>query len=314
MSTSRLDDLRMVDPVLTTVARGHKSPELVGDYLFPVVEVSKLKGKIPVFGKESFVIRDYDRAIRAQSNRIPPSEVTLVEFETKEKDVEIALDYVEEEESPDFHNLEQRVAKQLTDILALDREKTIADYVQNASNFAAGLKYAVDGDHAWDDLTNGVDPVKDIQDGVEAVRSQIGIRPNTLIIGQSAWESLIFNTRTLEKIQYSGLAKVGTKIISELTELPHIYVGRAIYSDDGDTFSDVWNDHAIIAYVDRTDPARRNEYNPSYGYTFRREGKPEIDVYYENGGKIKVVRNTDNYAVKVVGSDAAYLISNVNHS
>jgi hypothetical protein len=41
---------------------------------------------------------------------------------------------------------------------------------------------------------------------------------------------------------------------------------------------------------------------------------PEVDTYNENGGKIKVLRYTDNYSVNVTAQDAAYLISNINHN
>ena len=40
---------------------------------------------------------------------------------------------------------------------------------------------------------------------------------------------------------------------------------------------------------------------------------PQIDTYFENGGKIKVIRNTDNYALKITANDAAFLIKNTNH-
>nr|MDA3844620.1 hypothetical protein [Candidatus Kapabacteria bacterium] len=68
-----------------------------------------------------------------------------------------------------------------------------------------------------------------------------------------------------------------------------------------------------LAYVDKNEKADRSEFNPSFAYTFRRKGKPEVDTYYENGGKIKVIRNTDNYCLKITSSDAAYLISGTNH-
>jgi hypothetical protein len=87
----------------------------------------------------------------------------------------------------------------------------------------------------------------------------------------------------------------------------------AVHSSDGDSFSDVWADNVILAYVDRSERSNRSEFNPSYGYTFQREGKPEVDSYYENGGKIKIIRNTDNYCIKVTAPDSAFLIYNTNH-
>lgn len=311
---SRLDELRMVDPVLTTIAQGYSNASMVAEYLFPSVQVSKLKGKIPVFGKEAFVLRQTERAIRAQSNRIPPSDLELVSFETHEEDIEIALDYLEEEESPDFYRLEQRITKELMDILLLGKEKEAADLVQNPSNFETGLKTIVEAGTAWDDYTlTDVDPILVIKEAMTAIRSRIAVYPNTMIIGDATYQALMQHPKLLDRVKYSGISKVTKQVLAEITEIPNIHVGMSVYSSDSDTFTDVWTDNVILAYVDARDRANRSEYNPSYGYTFQREGKPEVDTYFENGGKIKVIRNTDNYCIKVTASDAAFLISNTNH-
>ena len=140
MANSRMDDLRMVDPVLTTVAQGYKNENLIYSKLFPEVQVSKLKGKIPVFGKDAFIIRDTVRAVRAASNRIAPTDLQLIEFETRERDVETAIDYIEEEESSDLYSYEQRITKELSDIMQLGKEKEAADIVQDLSNYDTSLK------------------------------------------------------------------------------------------------------------------------------------------------------------------------------
>ncbi|MFO8098869.1 MAG: helicase-related protein, partial [Salinibacter sp.] len=85
--------------------------------LFPVIKTAKMKGKIPYFGKDAFTVRETSRAVRADSNRIAPSDFNLIDFETKEQDIESALDYLEEEESADFYKYEQRLTKDLTDYL-----------------------------------------------------------------------------------------------------------------------------------------------------------------------------------------------------
>jgi len=125
---------------------------------------------------------------------------------------------------------------------------------------------------------------------------------------------LVDHPKVLERVKYSGNSIVSTAILSEMTGIPNIQIGLAVFSSDAFFFSDVWNDNVILAFVDRNERSNRSEFNPSYGYTFQREGKPEIDTYFENGGKIKVIRNTDNYCVKVTASEAAYLIKNTNHA
>ncbi|MCX7736542.1 MAG: hypothetical protein N2319_07490 [Candidatus Kapabacteria bacterium] len=313
MSQSRIDELRMIDPVLTTVAQGYTNTNMVAEALFPTIQVSKLKGKIPVFGKEAFLIRDTYRAIKAQSNRIPPSDIDFITFETKERDIEISLDYIEEEESPDFSRYEQRITKELVDILQLGREKEAADLVQNPNNFNEELIYEVNANQAFDDYTKNADPILIIRNSAAKLRSLIARYPNTMVIGDKCYQALINHPKLLERVKYAGISKVSRNILSELTDIPNVFVGSAVFSNDGINFSDVWLDNIILAYVDRSDRQLRSEYNPSFGYTLQREGKPEIDTYYENGGKIKVIRNTDNYAIQITAKDAGFLIYNTNH-
>jgi hypothetical protein len=313
MSQSRIDELRMIDPVLTTVAQGYTNSNLVAEALFPTIQVSKLKGKIPVFGKEAFLIRDTYRAIKAQSNRIPPSDIEFITFETKERDIEISIDYIEEEESPDFSRYEQRITKELVDILQLGREKEAADLVQNTDNFNEDLIYEVTENQAFDDYTKNADPILIIRNSAAKMRSLIARYPNTMVIGDKCYQALINHPKLLDRVKYSGISKVSKNILSELTDIPNVFVGSAVYSDDGVNFSDVWLDNIILAYVDKSDRALRSEYNPSFGYTLQREGKPEIDTYYENGGKIKIIRNTDNYSIQITAKDAGFLIYNTNH-
>ena len=312
--TISTDELRMVDPVLTTIAQGYSNNAMVAEYLFPAVTVAKLAGKVPKFGKDAFLIHETDRAVGAQSNRRSPSSIEFIEFETQEHDIETAVDYIEEEEAETYYKYEQHMTKELCDILMLGQEKEAAELVQDPDNYDVDLKTAILSAAAWNDYTlTDVDPIAVIRTGMAAVRARIGRYPNTMIIGDDTWQSLKNHPTVIEKVKYSGVTKITTDIIAELLEIPSIHVGLSVYSVDGEAMSDVWADNVILAYVDKNEKANRSEFNPSFAYTFRRKGKPEVDTYYENGGKIKVIRNTDNYCLKITSSDAAYLISDTNH-
>ncbi len=313
MSNSRLDALRMVDPVLTTLVSGYSNSAYIAHKLFPLITVSKMKGKIPVFGKEAFAIYDTERAIRAASNRIPPPGTSLVTFETNERDIETALDYLEEEETAESFKYEQKTTKDLMDIMLLGHEKEAADYVQNPSNFVSGMKTALTSANAFDNYTAAVGPMEIINTAKEAVRNRIAKYPNLMIMGTSVYNALINNPHITDLIKYSDLPLVSTDILKKVFGVEQLFVGQSVYSEDGEGFTDIWGDSIILAYVDNNQSSP-SEFNPSFGYTFRREGMPEIDTYYENGGKIKVIRATDNYCIKVTAQDAAYLISDCNHN
>jgi hypothetical protein len=311
---SRIDDLRMVDPVLSTIAQGYQNSAMIYEALFPQVSVSKLKGKIPVFGKESFIARDTERAVRAASNRIPPTDLDLVTFATKERDIETAIDYLEEEESHEFYKYEQRIAKHLSDILILGKEVEAAELAQNIASYGSGMYNELEYTEAFNNVAATVTPVQIINDAKEAIRSKIALYPNTMLIGISAYKALCNHSSILDRVKFTGVAKVTAQILSEVFEIQDIVIGTSVQSTDGEIFSDIWQDNIILAYIDKANRSDRSEFNPSFGYTFQREGMPEIDYYYENGGKIKVIRNTDNYGMLITGKDAGYLIKNVIQS
>ena len=67
MSTSAA---RVIDPILSTVARGFQNSELIGMNLFPAVPVAQRAGKIIQFGKEHFQTFDTSRAPGAAIKRL----------------------------------------------------------------------------------------------------------------------------------------------------------------------------------------------------------------------------------------------------
>ena len=62
--------VRVVDPVLSTVVQGYKNPELVGSYLFPRVYVPAAGGNIIEFNKAAFELANSVRAPGANTKRI----------------------------------------------------------------------------------------------------------------------------------------------------------------------------------------------------------------------------------------------------
>ncbi|MCX7880783.1 MAG: major capsid protein [Ignavibacteria bacterium] len=306
-------EIRLIDPVLTSLAQTYKNNGFVADHLFPVVQINKRKGKIPFFGKQAFVYRDTVRAIRSDSNRLPPEELVYKEFEMLERDVEISLDYVEEEEIPNFLQIEKQVTNELMDILLLGREKEVADFAQNPNNYASDMKMIITSATAFDDYSKNVDPIAKIREAMAKVRQKIARYPNVMIIGESTYRALTLHPRITERLKYAGLGRMDVKRLSELVEIPNIYIGLGVYTTDGINFVDIWSDNILLAYIEEEEKGKTTRYGLSYGYFLQKSGYPEIDTYFENGGKIKVIRATDCYTFIVSTPEACFLIHNTNH-
>lgn len=303
----RLRQLRVVDPVLTNIARGYRNAQYIGEALFPIALSDKEGAIVPLFGKEAFRLWETERAIRAKSNVMTPDDIDSLDVVLREHDLAYPVDYREQQES--MFDAEARAAKRVKDAIDLRREWACAALAQNASTFLAGGKVALSGASQWSN--NGGDPVTVVETAKEVVRSRIGIRPNTIVMGASVYQSLKFHEKLQAALGSNERKLVTLEHLRMLFGINDIFIGEAL-AGDGAT-GDVWGDNMILAYVAKPGADRSADYEePSFGYTLRKKGMPETDKYDAEGGKVRFVRHTDVYKPVVVGADAGYLIADTN--
>lgn len=303
-----LEKKRVIDPVLTNLARGYTNNQYVSDAIFPIVEVTKEGGKIPLFTKESFKIYNTERAIRAKSNRINPEDRDDIDFVLTEHDLEYPVDYREAQE--DIFPTMAHAAFVVTEGIMLRREKLAADLAQDDANYPIGNKITL---AAGEKFTNpSSDPFTIFKNVSEAVRTKIAKRPNTCLMGASSYAALRNHPAILERIKYTQRGIVTPDLLKALFDFETFVIGDSVYASDDGTLSDVWSDNVIVTYIPsaKTDVAR-SVYEPSFGYTLRKKNNPVVDKYYEQG-KVQIVRSTDLFLSKIVGSDAGYIIKDTN--
>ena len=305
---STLKKKRVVDQVLTNIARGYHNASHVALYLFPLVTVSKEGGKIPEFTKESFKIYNTERAIRAKSNRINPENRNEIDYVLTEHDLEYPIDYREQAE--DILPSRLHATTVVTDGISLRLEKLAADVVQDLTTYPTGNKVTL---ASADKFTNtSSNPFTVFETAKEAIRAKIAQRPNVCVIGASAYSALKEHPAVLDRIKYTQSAVITKDLLKQLLDFDQLYVGDSVYADDSGSFKDIWSDNVIIAYVPETNSnIPRSFYEPAFGYTLRKKTNPIVDTYTE-GGKVEIIRNTDIFVSKVVGSDAGYLINDTN--
>jgi hypothetical protein len=297
---------RIVNQVLTHLARGYKNAQMVGDILFPVVSVDKLGITVPVFGKEAFKIYSTLRAPRADSNIIQPLSAGSLDVVLKEHDLVYPVDWLEKADA--MFDKTARAANIVTDALLLSLEKERADMAQNPDNYAVTNKVVLSGASCF---TTEADPIGMIKECKEAVRRQIGVMPNTMVLGAQAFNTLTEHPQLQDRVKYVMKGVINEDLLQEILDIKTAAVGRAVYEASSGSMSDVWGDNIILAYVPENEGARSEE-EPSYGYTFRHgtDGLV-VDEYLSNGGKINNIRCTDVRRPALVGASAGYLIANV---
>lgn len=305
---------------LTTLASGYKPQGLIGETVFPVVKSLTKGGKIPVFGKDAFKIYETLRARGAYSNRAPMTPDSWITFFCEEHDLAIPLDKRELDELNNIpgdialkalFNLQDRQRRRVQWNLKLELEKVIADDVQNASNYGGSNTVTLSTTDCWSET--GSDPVGDIETGREQIRSQIGVYPNTLIMGAEAYAQLKFHAAYTDKMKLTSDKVVRPDLIAQMHDLKRVIIGLSMALDSSEAFYDLWSDNAILAYIPDTDTPDIDE--PSFGYTikpgFSPSPYPYVDIFTEEGGKIVNVRCTDMYDTVMIMANAGYLIKNV---
>jgi len=303
---------RVIDPILTGVARGYRpNASPVADMLFPTVPVGQRGGKVISFGPDDFKLYSTARAPGANTKRVQfgysSGSYVLVDYSLEGA---VPIELLQEGQAvPGLDQAQIAIAK-VRNIQALEREKQAADLALNAATYAASNKVTLSGTDQWSHVDGG-DPFSDVADGREAVRSQIGVRPNTMVLGPKVLTALRKNPVVLNRLRggKGGSSDQSPATLQQLSDLFETMVveGGAVYHD-GTSFVDVWGTFALLAY---TIPASAAEMgSPNFGYTYQLSGYPVAEEpYYDRNTKTWYFPVTDARQPQFAGPSAGFLIS-----
>lgn len=300
-------DQYKVDNLLTNVARGHRNNEFVGSALFPNVEVNKETGGYIIFDKDMFVTHDALRGVGAESKRITKSSITKGTYQAEEYSLEEPIDDREKAEN-DILNIEKKATTRLTNSLLLGLESKQAAIATNASNYGSDNKLTLSDDYFNE---SAVDFIDVIAKKIEVVKKGIAVSPNTLLMDENVWFYLKFHPMLRNYMLGSGSSD---KFIGQVEDLEKILGIKITIAKskvkNGTTLSGVWGNNIVIAYTAPPSPLGSDKEEPSFGYTFLKNGYPFVDGYREERNKSDIIRAQTMYDVKIVGADSGFLIKN----
>lgn len=297
---------RVVDPILSAVARGYRSPKAaVASVLFPIVPVGLRAGRIISFGPDDFKLVSTARAPGANTKRIQfgyaGENYSLVDYRLEGA---VPNELQEEASNGPGIDLSSNAVRRVQNIMALEREKQAADLARNEARYGAGNKETLSGTSQWSDPAS--DPFTDIMDGKESIRAKIGERPNVLTLGPKVLTALRTHPKVLDRLSTASDRPPATlQQLQALFELQQIVEGEAVYHD-GSQFQDVWGKDAILAY---TTPASMQEMgSPSFGYTYQLEDRPMVEEGYpDRNANSWFYPVTDAYQPVLAGATAGFL-------
>lgn len=299
---------RVIDPILTEVARGYMNPGYVGDALFPVVPVGQRGGRVIKFSKEHFM--------RYATQRAPGTNFATVEYGYSSDGYaltqhalrgKVPIELMDEAKAVPGIDLSKNAVIQTREIILLELEIQRATLALNASLYDSANKATLSGSTQWSHADSN--PAKAVRDAGQVIRGKVGKLPSVLLLGAPVFAALQEHPKIIDRIKYTGRDNVTEDMLAQLFGLEKVVVGGAVQANAAGVLSDVWGKHAVLAYSVPGNLASMG--TPSYGYTYQLRNHPIVEPGFFD-------RDTDSwlYPVKdevdpqLVGAEAGFLFTN----
>jgi hypothetical protein len=299
---------RVIDPVLTEIARGYVNSGLGAGYaLFPRVSVAQRGGRVIAFGREAFQLYGTGRAPGSATARIQ-KKYSSTPYSLEQHSIEETVPYELMDDAAQVPGIDLGAAavRSALDIIRLRLEKGQADLARNAALYASTNKETLSGTSQWSHASST--PILAIEAAKASVRSQIGIRPNTLLLSGAVFDVLKQHATIVDRIKYTSRDVATPELLASIFGVERVVVADAVWHN-GTAMVDVWGKDALLAYTAVGSIADAGR--PSFGYTYQLTGAPMAEEPYpDRSHKSWIYPVTDEVSPVIAGADAGYLFTN----
>lgn len=297
--------VRVVDPILTTVARGYQNQQYIGHKLFPIVYVGISGGQILEFNKESW--RKYNL------RRAPGADVVEIDYGYAGKPYALKQDSVHGK-VPREHlrdasampgiQLGTIATNNAMEAIRRSQEIEQATLARDASRYATANKVDLTAS-SWRNPARN--PIADIIQGKQVIADSTGKEPNILTLSGDAWNALSSNPHTLGLFTRGEVEQlvITPQLLAAKLDLTEIAIGRSTYIDANNATVKTWGTDAVLAY---TEIGSMSNALPSYGYTYTLNDNPVVEqTWYNQSNKSWMYPVNNEYDPVIAGADAGYL-------
>lgn len=197
----------------------------------------------------------------------------------------------------------------LTDLIILDREIRTAGIVFNPATYGSANKIQLSGTDQFDDPDS--DALSILQEGLD---STLIFRPNTLVIGQSAWTKLRTNRSMVSVLQPNVTAPKGVltrEQVAEILEIDKVIVGSSFVNNarkgQAAQPARVWGGHCALLHINPQANAKRGitfGFTAQYG-TRIAGSMPDSKIGLRGGQRVRVGETVKE---KVIAPELGYFI------
>lgn len=301
----------VVDPILSTHARGYRNMEFIAHLLFPRVTIPNRNMRVIKFGKEAFRKLNTRRAPGADKKRVQygyaSDPISLLQDALE---AVVPVEHQEEASAVPGINLAQGAVNMVLDAIDLGHEYDAAQLARTAGNYDANHKVALTSTDRW--TADASDPAADVAEAQENIRRSIGRYANTLTLGATAYQALKRHPKVKEQFKYTGRESITAEMLAAYFDVSRVLIGKAVWlpetATDDTLATDVWGDDAILAYVPMTGD---NFQVPSFGYTYELRGYPQVNTpYFWEPNSSWIYPTTAERRTYLTGAEGGFLFQN----
>jgi hypothetical protein len=305
---------------LTAIALAYTNRSYIADLVLPRTPVPAREFKwLQMNRDEMFTVPDTRVGRKGVPNEVEFGSEEVPSL-IKDYGIDVVIPNEDITSAPASYNPVGRAVEGITELVALDREKRVADLVFNLNTYPAANRSTLSGASQWSDYTNS-DPYTAIMAGLDGML----MRPNTAAIGRLAWSRLRVHPKITAALAPSSIGNTATsnaqgapaslQAVADLLELDQILVGESWVNTakpgQTATLSRVWGKHMAFMHLNPIASARGNVI--SFGYTAefgnRVSGSiPEPKVGLRGGQRVRVGESVNEI---IAASDVGYFFQNV---
>jgi hypothetical protein len=278
--TMNASQVRVIDPILTTVALGYTNMAFVGSLVCPEVPVEVSGGQVLQFGKESFMASNLRRAPGGRMHRIDMgylgNRYSLLQDGVEGK---VPFEWLRDASIVPGIDLGTRAVNLTMKVIRLSLEIEQAALVTNPATFDLNHKVTLSGGAQWSNYGGTSNPVADVNAAKEEIRSSTGSYPNLLTLGPTVFNALRSHPNIRDQFKYTSDDSITEALLAKYFDIDRCVVGRAVKADDQGNMSDVWGDNALLTFS----PAKPSgQEEPSFAFTYVMRGHPLVEQPYQD--------------------------------
>jgi hypothetical protein len=304
---------------LTAITLAYQNRRLIADNVLPRTPVGTREFKWLQIGRDQmFTIPTTLVGRKGQPNEVEFG-ATEVAASVRDYGLDDVVPNDDIESAPEgFDPLGTAVAG-VTELIALDREKRVADLIFNTNTYPASNRTTLSGTSQWSDFTNS-DPYTAIMTALDGML----MRPNVAVIGRLAWSVLRVHPKLTAALAPSTNGNSPTanaagrpanvEAVAELLELDRIEIGEAFVNTakpgQTATLSRCWGKHMAFLHQNPLATIRGNAitFGSTAEWGNRVAGSiPEPKVGLRGGQRVRVGESVNEI---ITASDVGYYFAN----